>query len=630
MTRRNLALAPLALVALLALSGPASAATGAVHIRQIDTSGFPTVAVTVSAEGTVSPSSLLVTENGRPVSGLRSETLLQSGTSFDVVLAIDASNSVSGAPLQAAVAAARNFVQGLPAEVSVGVETFSDTVRVLQPVTSDHAAAIQSIDSISGTRQGTALYDSVTAASKMFSGKTQRNVVLLTDGHDVGSTATLGEAVSAAKRAHVGVFTVGLGSQADASVLSTMAKRTGAGYLAAVESNLSSIYGQLARELSSQVVLTYRSSLPAGAEVTVGVQSGAATDQSIVLLPPAATTAAPSGGGFHWALHGDLALAVVLGALFMGVFGVALLIFGEAERTRRRRDLARRMGAPTRGQFIAPEEREARPGGPASWLPEPVVSAAERLAEAGGLSASLEQRLERAGAPMTPGEFLILSAGAAVLGAILGWVIRGPVPALVLAALGAMTPYFVLRRKETKRVNLLHEQLPEVLMILASSLRAGHSFLQALETASKDVGDPSGPEFARVVAEIRLGRPSHEAMTALAERVGTEEFKWAVLGINVQREVGGNLAEILDTLAETVRERDAIQRQIKVLSGEARLSMKIMIALPPLMVLYIVAVNPDYMRLLWTTKVGWFMIVGACLFMSIGVFVVRKLVRINV
>ena len=167
-------------------------------------------------------------------------------------------------------------------------------------------------------------------------------------------------------------------------------------------------------------------------------------------------------------------------------------------------------------------------------------------------------------------------------------------------------------------------------MILATSLRSGHSFLQALDTAAKDLGEPSGSEFSRVVTEIRLGRPPHEALSALAERVGTEEFKWAVLGINVQREVGGNLAEILDTLAGTVRERDGIRRQVKVLSAEARLSMKIMVALPPLLVLYMVAVNPDYMKLLWTTRAGWLMIAAGGVLMTIGVFLMRKLVKIRV
>ena len=103
-----------------------------------------------------------------------------------------------------------------------------------------------------------------------------------------------------------------------------------------------------------------------------------------------------------------------------------------------------------------------------------------------------------------------------------------------------------------------------------------------------------------------------------------------MLGMNVQREVGGNLAEVLDTLAETVRDRHQIQRQVKVLSAEARLSMKIMIALPPLLVLYMIAVNPNYMKLLWTTRAGWLMIAGGSVLLILGVFLMRKLVKIRV
>ena len=116
----------------------------------------------------------------------------------------------------------------------------------------------------------------------------------------------------------------------------------------------------------------------------------------------------------------------------------------------------------------------------------------------------------------------------------------------------------------------------------------------------------------------------------MAERVGTEEFKWAVMAVNVQREVGGNLAEILDILAETVRERQAIRRQVKVLAGEGILSMRILIVLPFLLILYIIKINPSYMRLLWTTRVGWFMIAIASALMTIGILWGRKVVKIDV
>jgi tight adherence protein B len=177
---------------------------------------------------------------------------------------------------------------------------------------------------------------------------------------------------------------------------------------------------------------------------------------------------------------------------------------------------------------------------------------------------------------------------------------------------------------------MLHSQLPDVLMILASSMRAGHSFLQALDTVSKEIGNPSGPEFARVVSEIRLGRSPDEALTALSERVNTEEFKWAMMAVNVQREVGGNLAELLDTLATTVREREVVRRQIRVLSAEGRMSMWLLAIIPPGLTLYITWANPSYMRLLWTTKIGWGLIALGVMLMSVGLLVARKIVRIDV
>jgi tight adherence protein B len=288
-------------------------------------------------------------------------------------------------------------------------------------------------------------------------------------------------------------------------------------------------------------------------------------------------------------------------------------VWSELEGSRRRKDLARRMAAPQWNEPAQPQPDLGASKSSTTLVPQALADTAAAWA-GGTVTESLEQRLERAGLPVTPGEFLVGSAAAALVGVIVfGWI-----------------PYIVLRRKESKRIEQLHEQLPDVLMILASSLRAGHSFLQALDTASKEIGAPSGPEFSRVVTEIRLGRQPHDALNTMAERIGTEEFKWAMLGINVQREVGGNLAEILDILAETVRDRDAVRRQVRVLSAEARLSMKIMIALPPLMVLYMVAVNRSYMRLLWTTRAGWIMIAAGCTLMAIGIVMMRKLVKVDV
>ena len=209
-------------------------------------------------------------------------------------------------------------------------------------------------------------------------------------------------------------------------------------------------------------------------------------------------------------------------------------------------------------------------------------------------------------------------------------IFRSVLLALVIGAVGAYIPFLLLSRRMKKRLNQLNDQLPDILMTLASSMRAGHSFLQALDTVSKEVGDPAGPEFNRVVTEIRLGRPFEDAMSRLGDRVGTEEFKWATLAINVQREVGGNLAEVLDTLSETVRERDQVRRQIRVLSAECRLSVKILIALPFLIALFMTWSNMSYMRLLWTTKPGLIFTAVAVVLMVIGAIWSSRVVKIDV
>ena len=181
-----------------------------------------------------------------------------------------------------------------------------------------------------------------------------------------------------------------------------------------------------------------------------------------------------------------------------------------------------------------------------------------------------------------------------------------------------------------RRTTRLQGQLADVVNILASSLRAGHSFFQALDMVSKEIGEPAGPEFQRVVAEIRLGRPVDQALNAMAERVGSEDFKWAVLAVNVQREVGGNLAEILDTVAETVRERATLRRQMKVLSAEGRLSLKILAALPFVVALYVAKVNPSYINLLFSTRLGWLMVGTGAALMLAGILWARKIVSIHV
>jgi tight adherence protein B len=318
-------------------------------------------------------------------------------------------------------------------------------------------------------------------------------------------------------------------------------------------------------------------------------------------------------------------LGIVLAAVFVTVFLLSTMLAGGSRRRRRDKDLARRIGD------SGSREDGALGGSPTQWVPSSFAQVGQRFAVATGFSASLDEQLEQAGLPILSGEFVALTAVCGLAGAVLAsLLLPNIVFVLLIAAAAGLIPYVWMRRARQKRQNQLQDQLADTLAILASSLRAGYSFLQALDTVSKEIGEPSAGEFQRVVAEIRLGRPIDDALVAMAARIKSDDLKWAVIAINVQRQVGGNLAEVLDTVANTVRERAYIRRQARVLSAEGRISVAILVALPFIMTLYLSIVNPKYIRPLFTTTAGLIMLFGAIVMMAVGIFIMSRIVKIDV
>jgi tight adherence protein B len=316
----------------------------------------------------------------------------------------------------------------------------------------------------------------------------------------------------------------------------------------------------------------------------------------------------------------DAWLTLVLGAAFVAAFLVAMMILSTGER-RQRRSVASRI----LGRSGEPKAKET------TWMPAGLAQAGERVASAGGFSARLDDKLEQAGLPMRAGEFVASSVVCAIAGGLLGAVLlRNILFILVVAVVASLIPYVWLVRARGQRQKKMAEQLADVLSILASSLRAGHGFLQSLDQVASEISEPSASEFHRVVSEIRLGRPIDEAMIAMADRIGSEDMRWAVIAVNIQREVGGNLAEVLDIVAKTVRERAYIHRQVRVLSAEGRISIAILAALPIGLFLYLAITNPDYVTPLFKDPIGQILLIAGGTLMGLGILVMKKMVRIDV
>lgn len=313
----------------------------------------------------------------------------------------------------------------------------------------------------------------------------------------------------------------------------------------------------------------------------------------------------------------DAWLTLVLGAAFVATFLLAVLLLSTRTKGQQRRSVAGLMG---RGKK---EET--------SWIPAGLAQAGDRLATAGGFSGRLDAMLEQGGLPMKAGEFAAFTVLCAVAGGVLGaFLLTNIIFVLMIAFVASLIPYAWVVRSRKQRQNSMAEQLADVLSILASSLRAGHSFLQALDQVAAEIKEPSAGEFHRVVSEIRLGRSIDDAMVEMADRVGSEDMRWAVMAVNIQRQVGGNLAEVLDIVANTVRERAYVQRQVRVLSAEGRLSIFILAALPFGIFLYLALMNPEYVSVLFTTMIGRLLLLVGGTLMAAGIFVMTRIVRIDV
>ena len=624
----------LAVVVILSVPMEASlAAPGRVHVRRVDTGSFPEVSVQISMNSSksLSEDDVTVTENGATVERLDVRPIDEEVEKVEVVLVVDTSGSMVGDPMAAAIAAAESFVNELPADIGVGLVSFSDGPHVLQRISAERTGLIRAIRSLKADGE-TALYDAITEASGLFAGSGQRNIVLLSDGGDTASESSL----SAAASTNASVFAVGLESgEFDERALRRIARATDGEYSPVASADLGRLYKGLATELSNQYVLTYESKVLSGGEATVLVSAFGRTDGILTLLPPAPRDA-PSDAGrpaleapSQPLLSGVWGLRLSLGLLFAACFWILAMVLGGRYQRDRDQELARLM-AMTGGQTPA-ESTRLRSDRRFRWIPSMLLRVAHRLTDRRGVGEALDLKIERAGLPLSPEEFLAMTIVTAFAGALLGLIVFGNLlVALAVACATSLIPNLVLTVLARRRFNRLHGQLPDILMILASSIRSGHSFLQALDMVSKETGEPGATEFARLVAEIRLGRPMEEAMTAMSVRVGSEDFKWAVMAVNIQREVGGNLAELLDGVADTLRDRESLRRQVDVLSSEGRISIGILTVLPIAVAIYLLRVNPEYVGLLFNTRIGMLLVTAATGLLIVGYVWMKRMVRIDV
>jgi tight adherence protein B len=256
-------------------------------------------------------------------------------------------------------------------------------------------------------------------------------------------------------------------------------------------------------------------------------------------------------------------------------------------------------------------------------------AAVEKALVKRGRLASGAAALERAGMSTTlPNLVLTVGLGAVVAGT-LGFVVGGPFLGLLLFVAVPFGAKLLLGFRAGRRQAAFADQLDDSLQLMAGSLRAGHSLLRAVDSVSQEADAPTSEEFSRIVNETRVGRDLNDALDEVAERMGSDDFTWVAQAIAIHREVGGNLAEVLDAVGHTIRERNAIRRQVKALSAEGKLSAIVLRVLPSGVTGFIGMTNPGYLAKFTESVVGYGMLGGAGVMLLVGALWLKKTVAIT-
>ena len=583
--------------------------------------------IAVRAAGTALPTTVRAVAAGERATARRG-----------VVLVIDASGSMKGARIAAAKAAAADYAATAPPDVRLGLVTVAGRPRDVLPPTADRASFRRAVDGITAGG-GTAIYDGIVAAEELLdpdrnpaAGELfERRIVVLSDGADTASAVDDEQLRRRLARADATVDAVAFG-EADHDVLTAITAVTGGRMLPADDpAALRGILRTMAAELSPPVVVA--ATVPPqlsglSATLQVEVRAGGGTVRAAVpvrfRVDPAAATGLPT---FRPEEAGPRPLLLATGALAGGVFLLVLLVVLPLVR---RSPVQRRLGELDRFS-MGRRASVSLPDRTTAQMLKAALAVSERAVGRPGRRERIELALDRAGSQLRAAEWQLIRAGVGAATAVAAMVALpwwAGLPLGLLAGWLATGQY--LRMRATRRTRAFADQLPDALQLIIGSLRSGFSLPQSIDAVVREGTDPVAGELGRALAETRLGGDLEDALDRLGERNANQDVGWLVMAIRIQREVGGNLSEALETAVATIRERGRLFRHVRALSAEGRLSALVLLGMPIVLGGWMLVFRREYLRPLYTEPLGLAMLIGAVVLVCIGGLWLRKLVRVEV
>ena len=641
--KRNLIALAGAVLAILLMALPAVAQSGSEPptVIYVDARDDLVDAAVLDVDYETTASDVKVEQRGEDISVASVSTATQANWPVEVVFVVDVDNrNAASGELNSIGRAVVEAAEALPDGSTVAMVTAGSSAQVRVPMT-------QSVDRLERAAQqlvaerGAAIVDGVDAAGQLFENGTNRtnvirSVVVFSGGADTASTVNTATASASLIQRAAQLVTVDVGPRSAA--LTDISNRAGGISFSATERE-QIVPSMLAASVAAgdRLVVSFR---PLAAEpdaidedranlkITIDDQTrsisfprGMETGNILQLAPlPEVQTSRFDFLGQPVFLYLSIALAFI--GISMAVWALASM-FGGGETS-----LDRVLARYSEGKEV--DDEEVREMLVQTELIQRAVDFTENFAQRRGFLTRVEELLERADLPIRPGEGMFFLAGiAVVVFGLLLTVTSSLLIGLVGGLASAFVGYFVVVLLAMRRLRTFEGQLPDTLQLLAGTLRAGYSLPQGIDAVSHEIADPMGEELRRAMTEAQLGREIEDALGSVAERLDSDDFGWAVMAIGIQREVGGNLNELLMTVAETMVQRERLKREVAALTAEGRVSALIISLLPPGLGFVLWVMNPDYVGVLFSRTIGLVMLGAAFVSGLVGLLWMKKVITID-
>jgi tight adherence protein B len=604
-------------------------------VHQVDATGAEVEISVLTHDYSRSAGDLSITENGNGVAASSARKATSAGRSIEIVYVIDTSQrTAQGDVFVKAKEQIASDIRSLPNGTRVGVVVAGDSAAIAMEPTLDLAAAAGAVEGLE-LSENAVLFNAITRAGEMVTADPGwiSTVVVFTAGPDAGSPIEAGQSrVSLVQRGAQMVAVEYAGGELGLTEI--VSRIGGTNIVAGGPADIAPALKVATQVASDRLLVTYPGATEStklgdatinlgDVETSYSYPGGVLTDRTVALV--AREIVDPGGIAFFRSEQG---LLIAIGLAFAGI-GLAIyslgLLFASGETSLQR--LLDRYSGENDGTELDDDEQALVQ----TALVKRAVEFSETFAEDRGFLGKIEELLERAKLPLRPGEAISFFAAAVVLCAGLGFAVIGGIIGLLLSAfLSGVIMIVGAQMKAKRRIRAFEGQLPDTLTLLAGTLRAGYSLPQGFEAVSHEISDPMGYELRRVMTEARLGRELEDALGSTAERLSSPDFAWAVMAIGIQREVGGNLNELLMTVADTMIARERLKGEVAALTAEGRMSAMILGGLPPGLGVIMWVMNPEYINVLFTATLGKIFVGLGLVSMTAGMAWMKKVITIDV